>query len=383
MSSNTSVFCPGPHRLPTPIEFRSNSPNSVFGLKDLWRALNDAWNQALTFPGLAAKLQDHFYRVGDRVLHLAFANDSLVPLLTPALAHLEIAAPKTVDLRVKLWDRKSTGVFLPPLPATMYQPLPADAQWGSYAHCDRFQAFLQPRYPLFTMFDRQHNEAIYWVEDSDRLPLSEGGAPLLTLLHWWLGRQNSSSHGYQVIHGAAVGTARGGALLVGRSGSGKSTTALACFHGGLSYLGDDYCLVARDPCPQVYSLYSSGKVHLSDLTRFSRLQIAQSANRYAEADKAVYFFADAFADQIVPSLPLKAIVLPTIRGEGPSRLQAISPATALLAMAPSTVFQLVGERGQTLGHLGQLVRQLPCYRLDLGSEIEQVPPLIANLLAQL
>lgn len=374
MSKRIDPLQPTPFSTP-PVQFQATSARP---LTDVWADAQRAFQQARAISPLPTSgQQEYFYGISDRIIHLSFAGASLASLLTPALAHLATAPHPAPDLTVKLWDKGSTGVALPPLPATMQQPLSADEQWGSHAHSERFHAFLQPRYPLLTMLDRQAQEAIYWVDDADQLPLTEGGAPLLTLLHWWLGGQAR-----QIVHGAAVGTDAGAVLLVGKSGSGKSTTALACLHAGLHYLGDDYCLVATTPQPTVYSLYSSGKVHFADLARFPRFQAAQSANRYTEADKALYFFAAPFADQIVPSLPLKAILVPTICGAGQSRLQAVSPATALLALAPSTIFQLVGEKQQTLQQLGQLVRQLPCYRLALGPELDAIPALIGDLLAK-
>lgn len=343
-------------------------------LTDLWTAITCAFEQATQ---ATTRSLDYFYQSSGRVVRLQFAGAALADWLTPALAHVRMTPHPAPALTIRLWDSVSTGVSLPPLPALMQPSAPAHAQWGSYAHSERFHAFWQPRAQLFTMLDSQSQEAIYWVHDTQHLPLTEGGAPLLTLLHWWLGQQ-----GQQVVHSAAVGTNAGGALLVGKSGSGKSTTALACLNAGLYYLGDDYCLVAAKPTPTVYSLYSSGKIHFADLTRFPRLQSAQNANQYADADKALYFLAESFATQLVPSLPLKAVLLPMIKLAGKSQVSAISPAVALLGIAPSTVFQLVGEKQQTIQQLGRLVRQIPCYRLELGPDLDAIPVLIGELLAK-
>lgn len=350
-------------------------PPATYTLYELWTEASDAFQQATQAPQQPV---NYFYGISPYIICLRFANTALAAQLTPALAHLATAPHSSPALTVNLWDGATTGVALPLLPALMQPSAPVATHWGSYVHSDRFHAFWQPSYQLFTMLDRQRNEAFYWVHDAQHIPLTEGGAPLLTLFHWWLGQQER-----QIFHGAAVGTAAGGALLVGKSGSGKSTTALACLHAGLTYLGDDYCLVAAAPTPTVYTLYTSGKVHFADQARFPRFQAAQSSNRYTDADKALYFFAGVFADQISPRLPIKAVLLPRISAVSQSNLSAISPAAALLALGPSTVFQLIGEKRQTLKHLGQLVRQLPCYQLELSPDITQTPALITDLLAKL
>lgn len=354
---------------------RSNLRSLSITLAELWTEVSQAFQQAKSAPN---QLLHYFYGISNYTICLRFASPVLAAQLTPALAHLATDPHPSPTLTLNLWDSAATGVALPLLPAAMQETAPAATYWGSYAHSERFHAFWQPSYQLFTMLDYHQNEGFYWVHDAQHLPLAEGGAPLLTLFHWWLGQQAR-----QIVHGAAVGTADGGALLVGKSGAGKSTTALACLHAGLSYLGDDYCLVAAVPTPTVYALYSSGKVYFTDRARFPRFHAAQSRNSYANADKALYFFADHFGDQIRSSLPLKAVLLPRISAISQSKVSAISPATALLALGPSTVFQLVGEKRQTLQHLGQLVRQLPCYWLELGPDLAQTPALITDLLAKL
>ncbi|MFN8443097.1 MAG: hypothetical protein U0175_20150 [Caldilineaceae bacterium] len=377
MQSRSDVFQTEVYTATTPtVDFQQPTSHT---LTDVWAAVTCAFERAvqLSTPNL-----DYFYQLDGHVIRLHFASQALVDQLTPALTHLATTPHVKPALTIKLWESTTTGVFLPPLPALLHQPEPDHRAWGCYAHSERFRSFFQPSFQMFTMLDSQCNEAICWVHDAGQLPLADGGAPLLTLLHWWLGQR-----GYQVVHGAAVGTSAGAVLLVGKSGSGKSTTALACLNAGLAYLGDDYCLVGHvqgaTPRPITYTLYSSGKVHFADLMRFPRLQTAQSSNRYADADKALYFFATDFTAQIWPNLPLKAILLPQIKPAGESSINAVSPATALLQVAPSTVFQLIGEKEQILRQLGELVRKLPCYRLELGPDLVQIPTLIADLLAKL
>ena len=58
-------------------------------------------------------------------------------------------------------------------------------------------------------------------------------------------------HKQQVVHAASVGTKDGAVLIVGKGGSGKSTSALACLNAGMYYLGDDYTLISNDSNPQV------------------------------------------------------------------------------------------------------------------------------------
>ena len=305
-------------------------------------------------------------------------GERLAARLTPALAHLATTVQTPIALTIYLCESATSGVAMPPMPFQVEKQCGQEDRSGYFVDDERFRIFYQPAAQTLCLLDDRRHCAYYWIDDARHLPLSQGGAPLLTLLHWWFGK-----HGGQVVHGAAIGTAAGGALLVGKSGSGKSTTALAGLAAGLFYVADDYCLVRHGAEPMVHSLYSSGKLHFADLLRFPRLQSARTGTAYTQADKALFFFAEDFADQIVPALPLKALLLPVITENRQTRWHEISPSAALLALAPSTVLQLVGDKQQTMQQLSQLVRQLPCYRLALGREIQAIPAAIAELLATL
>ena len=66
-------------------------------------------------------------------------------------------------------------------------------------------------------------------------------------------------HDLLAMHSAAVEVDGRGVLLIGASGAGKSTTAMACAAAGLGFLGDDLCLV--DPRSRtVHSWYSTMKL---------------------------------------------------------------------------------------------------------------------------
>ena len=78
-------------------------------------------------------------------------------------------------------------------------------------------------------------------------------------------------------------------LLAGKGGSGKSTTALVCLHSSLVYAGDDYCLLATDDGPYVFSLYSTGKLNPDDVYRFSDLAPLNKNRDHLDSKKALFF----------------------------------------------------------------------------------------------
>ena len=68
----------------------------------------------------------------------------------------------------------------------------------------------------------------------------EGAAPFRQILQW-----SMAGTRFSMLHAGAVSHAGEGVLLVGQSGSGKSTTVAACLQAGLGVCGDDLVMVGR------------------------------------------------------------------------------------------------------------------------------------------
>ena len=321
---------------------------------------------------------------GPRTVRLRFAGESLADALTPALAHLRVPTTPTVDLTVHLWDSRSSGAMLSPLIEVLRQHVtwhPFDRLTPRHeiigVSNDRVPATLDHWSGALSVYDRATASAVYWVDDACGVPYFERAAPLRTLLSWWL-----SDVGFQSMHAAAVGSAEGGVLLAGRGGSGKSTTALRCLEAGLGYVADDYCVVSVGPPPQAFSMYNTAKVNGSaDLEQLPRFRPMVENPDAAGDEKLMMFLARHVPELLVRSFPIEAILVPVV-GDGPTSLDAISPATALRALGPTTLLQRPGSDGAALRAMGALVRSVPSYELRLGSHPREVPIVIANLLGR-
>lgn len=314
------------------------------------------------------------YHSGDFRIRLHFAGAAMIRQLTPALEHLAVTpAVVPADLTVCVWDSISTGASIPPPPWST-EAYGARAEIAGF-NTARIKTVYHLESSVLSLLDLQTNEGFYWTRDAATFPAYKLAAPLLSILHWWL-RQR----GLQVVHAAAVGLASGAVLIAGRSGSGKSTTALTCLDSSLLYLSDDYCLIANAPEPRVYSLFSSAKLTADSLTRLPHLRTAIHRAADEEYDKSLLFLQRDYPEKLGHSLPLRAVLVPRVTGERDTSLARISPVAALLALAPSTIYQLAGADQQALQLLGTLVKQLPCYELRLGTDLRQIPAVITALL---
>ena len=149
------------------------------------------------------------------------------------------------------------------------------------------------------------------------------------------------------------------------------------------YAGDDYVLVGTEPVPFVHSLYSSGKLHADQLRRFPQLLPAVSAPQRPGEEKALLLLHDRFRERITTGFPIRGILLPRVTGVTKPRLQKVTAATSLVALAPSTIFQLPTPGPAAFQQMKRLVQQVPSYVLELGQEVDSVPQLITDLLSDL
>ena len=325
---------------------------------------------------------ERFYRIGGFTIRFRFAGEALLPVVAPALSHLVTEPVDSPDLTVCLWDRASTGTRMHML-SSYFRYL----SWFWYDHMDKrgelkyfngkyIRAAFNPGSRIVSMLDLNRRLALSWTESAKDVPWYETGAPLKTILHWWL-----SHRGCQMVHAASVGSSTGGALLIGKGGSGKSTAALACLSSSLMYAGDDYCLVTAEPSPTAYCLYNTAKLKKdTDLERFPHLAHCEYNPNRKEGEKLMMFVNDHFPEKIVEGFPLKVILAPYVTGKAETTVQPMSAGTALLNLAPSTIVQLPGAGQAALQTMAQLIRRLPCYRLEVGTDVTKIPQAIEGLL---
>jgi hypothetical protein len=167
-----------------------------------------------------------------------------------------------------------------------------------------------------------------------------------------------------------VGTAAGGVLLVGNTGAGKSTTALSCLaQEGIKYLSDDKCLVRLDPTPQACAIFTSAKLKADMLERLPHFRAGMVGwDDNAKGGKGLVFLHPTYADHMLTSFPIKALLLPAVTHSTEALLRSVAPGAIFRQLGPSTVIWLPGAEADNYRFTAELTRRLPCYQLDLALE---------------
>jgi hypothetical protein len=244
-------------------------------------------------------------------------------------------------------------------------------------NCNEISAIYHPGPDVLSVLDRETGKAFYLLRDDAPLPFWELSSPFRHILHPWF-----DSRGLQYTHAGAVGGSKGGVLLAGKGGSGKSTTCLLSVSAGLGYAADDYCLTRAED-GQVFSLYNTAKLKgpedLERLPEMAGRSFNEDSFEQGGVGKGTFDLSEVWPERMAAGFPVVAILLPTVTDKVDSSLVPCSAGDALLALVPSTVAQLPFSGEADCLRLGVLAEKVPAYRLLLGSDLSQIPALIATL----
>lgn len=309
-------------------------------------------------------IEDQLDLAGHRIL-VRYPDSALADALGRATRHLAGAGAGTPGLTIDCWTEPGLELRLP-------EPRPpiGTLHVGGGSVVLTWDA---PGGPLFA-YDRAQRRGWALFGSVAAVPPWERATPFRRILGWW-----AADEGLQLVHAAAVGSPAGGVLLVGRSGSGKSTTALACLDAGLGFAGDDYCLLAPGDPTWVHGLYLSGKGDARTAELLPGLRESFACSSLVTNGKSVLFADEVRSDGLCPRFPLRGVVVPKLSREPISRLSPLRPAAALRALAPSTLLEMPGDRAGGLARLAAVVRELPAWELTVGP----VPAAAADLLRDL
>ena len=319
--------------------------------------------------------RSHLYEVGGSRVLVRFAGSAMERPLSPSLQHLAIDSGQPC-LTIDVWDTGSTGVAVP-APPWNHSDYLARAEVNGFSD-ERFQVAYDVWGGVLRILDQHTGRALVWTRNAADLRTYDRSSPLRMVLNWWM-----RERGRQFVHAAAVGTPDGGVLLAGKSGSGKSTTAVSCLVSGMLYAADDYCLIQTDPTPRVHSLYCSAKLDEANLRKRVPQLGPLICNKFETPhEKALVHLHSHWPERVSSGFEIRAILLPSVAEQTHATLRPASPADALRALAPTTLMQLSGTGGQEMRAMSDLARAVPSFHLALGTETQDVPSVIQNLIRE-
>lgn len=312
------------------------------------------------------------YSLAGHDLRIHYAGAPLAGCLGAAIAPLA-ASGDAPGLEIYAWGGEMPGGLLPPPP---WEAVDYYERGNVRGYQDaRWSLVYDRRLEVFSAVDHTRQRAVYWARDSANLNYRERSTPMRRVLQGW-----AQQRGMFIAHAAAVGRPEGGVLIAGRTGSGKSTTALACLRSRLGYAGDDCVLICPEPAPWLYSLYHTAKLNTEVLAWLPEAAPLVVNRQHLAEEKAVLHLAPAWAHRVSAGFPLRALVLPHPTAATQSAIKPISAEAAYRAVVPDMLFTALGDARVVGQVMGRLVRALPCYSLALGTDLATVPAAIEQIL---
>jgi hypothetical protein len=219
-----------------------------------------------------------------------------------------------------------------------------------------------PASGMLGVLDRRTATAHLWLRDPRRVTTADAATLIRAVVTWWLGDGD-----YGVVHAAAVAGRRGAALLSGRGGTGKSSTAAACFAAGLSFLGDDSVL-CRASTLEVYSINSCVSLFEHDLALLPGHRAPRGVGSPGRDGKVAVDLARMAPERVVARAPLGALIALTRSGGGGHEVRPAARSRLLASLVPTSVFNVPAPQEKTFAAVAALVRGLPCYELVLSGD---------------
>jgi hypothetical protein len=185
------------------------------------------------------------------------------------------------------------------------------------------------------------------------------------------------------LHAACLASGVGaGVLLSGPSGAGKSTLALALARRGMSFLSDD--LVFLDPTEDGEPLRILGFADALGLTPYGAEQFVELRGRLGAAatdgfPKPLGRIEDLLRVTVVAACRPHAVVFPKVDTERPSELAPLDTGEALLRLVPDVLLTDADATQRHLDAIGALLREVNCYALRCGHNLERAAELVSAL----
>lgn len=314
--------------------------------------------------------------LGGTVGRIRCSSDLMRQRLVAPLAHvLTEPGPRAVSFTVDWADASGCDSAWTALP---WSPQRRSAEQGTSEYLEAPYLFTAHGDAVLTGLDQSQQRTVAVVRSAQEWPPDHYHQSIFITLY-----QHLRQHRFHLIHAAAVGIDGKVVLLTGASGSGKTTTMLSCIRQGFEFYSDDATLLRRtaDGVTEAVSLLGTINATPQTLAWFPELEPAAApvANR---TGKRLAMINAVYPGQAARRGLVAAIMVPEITGRPGTSLTPIGRGEVLSAVLPFSLdlHDSDAASGQ-LDFLIDAVQSIPCYRLRLGNDLNEVPRFLAEFLS--
>ncbi len=346
----------------------------MFSPNQFYQQLTDAFEQARTETGADQTILH--LQIGRHQIGVYCTSRTLCEAVRRPLAHLEMAAAPASrpDFRLDLVDASATRAPMPVLPWPGQQ---ISAEQKTQEYREDGYLFTVHGDVMLTGFNEDEGRTVGFVRDPANWPLDHYKQAIFITLYQYLRRQ-----ALYLIHASAISRDGRAVLIAGSSGAGKTTTMLTCVRADFQFLGDDTTLIERSPNGGTTVLSLLNTLHVTEQTIdwFPEL-IPHLSALPNPIGKRLVMVNEVYPGCVAREAQVTAILAPEVSDQAHSTLEPLNKATLLRDI----LFYSVDlhdpiNAWRHLDFLADTLETLPCYRLRLGRDREQLPTLLEQLL---
>lgn len=252
----------------------------------------------------------------------------------------------TADFDVVVIDARGPGQLLAGRwPSEWHAPLGVI----SPRRTDPYRVAIDRHTQSISIFDTARSRGVVWMRDYRDMPYWAAATPWRLMLSWC-----ADTFDGEFVHAAALARDGRAVLLVGPSGTGKSTLAFQAAESGWDLVGDDFVLVHSN---RVYPVYTRGKLHDQSIPVLSRTwQILNAAS----PDQKRIIDIDVEVRRIPRHGTRIGGVIAPMRGDG-AQIIAEHRGKVFLRCAPYSLAGLLGGTERSLLRIRWMLTDVPCY----------------------
>ena len=307
-------------------------------------------------------------------VRLSFFDNKLSAILLPALSHITHPSAASQNPEYQIYVLDATAIR---------SPFPAlEGIANKFIFRGDIEDFSSPQYQIAYLIhpkmicaiDHFNKVGIVIAQDAKRIPAFTTASPFKEIFNWIMLKNQCS-----LIHAAAVGNQDGAVLLTGKSGAGKSMTAIRCLFHGFDFYGDDIVGISNKNKPAVHAIFASAKVFQKDIAEITGLEKYSKWSNLKPADKEVFFLSEDYKEQLPIQAPIKAI-LHLVKSDGKAAISPASIANVVNVVGSTTcaIFPYFHQK-HTL-QLISLFKNVACFNFELGNQVADIPPLLKHFL---
>jgi len=312
-------------------------------------------------------------RMAAHVVRYRCVGRKLAEQVARSIDHLPVVdAAVPPELSIDFWDEHATGVACSIRPDD-----PSLGPFGKvlYSSDSRYMTYQRPEFTSW--YDRRTARIIAWYRSADRVYLDQRAKPFKAHIFEWL-----RDRGVILIHAGLLSRGEIGVLMVGRSGSGKSTTSLACLAAGFDFLSDDFVGLQELPDGTFcgHSLFATSVLDREHLARFPAFRPDAEPTAHEHEHKSFLPLVQRYRQQLSLMAEPHLVLLPRVVDSPHTSYRPASKVDALLALAPPSLLSMPRPRRETFALFCRLVEQLPAFWLELGRDIDAIPCVVDQII---